>query len=124
MEGESMIRSLVNYLSLAAAYVRFNFKAQLAYRGAFFSQVAAMFVNDGVWLAFWTLFFKRFPVLYGWNLTDVLSLWVILTAGFGLAHGIMGNTLHIATAVAQGEIDAWLLQPRAVLPHLLLGRSV
>src|SRR5262249_48643916 len=25
--------------------------------------------------------------------------------------------------IMQGEIDAWLLQPRAVLPHLVLGRS-
>jgi ABC-2 type transport system permease protein len=124
MEVESMIKTLANYLSLAAAYVRFNFKAQLEYRGAFFSQVASMFVNDGVWVVFWMLFFQRFPVLHGWNLTDVLTLWAILTAGFGLAFGIMGNTLHLASSVAQGEIDLWLLQPRAVLPHLLLGRSV
>ena len=118
-----MIRSLMDYLKLVAAYVRFNFKAQLEYRGAFFSQVASMFINDGVWVVFWIVFFKRFPVLHGWSLTDVIALWAILTAGFGLAYGIMGNTLHIAASVAEGEIDGWLLQPRAVLPHLLLGRS-
>jgi ABC-2 type transport system permease protein len=119
-----MVASLMDYLKLAAAYVRFNFKAQLEYRGAFVSQVASMFVNDGFWVAFWMLFFRKFPVLHGWSLTDVIALWAILTAGFGLAYGIMGNTLHIAASVAQGEIDGWLLQPRAVLPHLLLGRSV
>ena len=119
-----MIRSLIDYVKLAAAYVRFNFRAQLEYRGAFFSQVASMFVNDGVWVLFWMLFFQKFPVVHGWSLKDVLALWAILTAGFGLAYGIMGNTLHIAASVTQGEIDVWLLQPRAVLPHLLLGRSV
>jgi ABC-2 type transport system permease protein len=118
-----MIRSLVDYLKLAAAYVRFNFKAQLEYRGAFFSQVFSMFINDGAWVVFWILFFKRFPVLHGWSLTDVIALWAVLTAGFGLAYGIMGNALQLAGSIAQGEIDAWLLQPRAVLPHLLLGRS-
>ena len=118
-----MVRSLVNYLSLAAVYVRFNFRAQLEYRGAFFSQVASMFINDGAWVVFWMLFFKKFPVLHGWSLTDVLSLWAVVTAGFGLAYGIMGNTLHLAASIAQGEIDVWLLQPRAVLPHMLLGRS-
>ena len=35
-----MIRSLVDYLKLAAAYVRFNFKAQLEYRGAFFPRLS------------------------------------------------------------------------------------
>ena len=53
----------------------------------------------------------------------MIALWAILTAGFGLAFGIMGNAFQLATLIAQGEIDAWLLQPRAVLPHMLLGRS-
>jgi ABC-2 type transport system permease protein len=119
-----VIRSLANYLALAGAYVRFNFRAQLEYRGAFISQVASMFVNDGAWVVFWMLFFRKFPVLHGWNLTDVIALWAVLTAGFGLAYGIMGNALHIAATVTNGEIDGWLLQPRALLPHLLLGRSV
>ena len=118
-----MWRTFSDYLRLAAAYVRFNFRAQLEYRGAFFSQVAAMFLNDGVWVVFWILFFKRFPILHGWQLNDVITLWAIVTAGFGLAFGMMGNTLFIASCIAQGEIDLWLLQPRAVLPHLLLGRS-
>ena len=108
---------------LAAAYLRFNFRAQLEYRGAFFSQVASMFINDGAWVVFWMLFFRRFPVLHGWSLTDVIAFWAVLTAGFGLAYGIMGNALQIAGSIAQGEIDGWLLQPRAVLPHMLLGRS-
>lgn len=123
-EAGLMMRSLLNYLGLAAAYVRFNLKAQLEYRGAFISQVAAMFLNDGVWVVFWVLFFKKFPVVHGWTVIDVISLWAIVTAGFGLAHGVMGNAIYIASTVAQGEIDGWLLQPRAVLPHLLLGRSV
>jgi ABC-2 type transport system permease protein len=119
-----MIRSLIDYLQLAATYVRFNFKAQLEYRGAFFSQVFSMFVNDGVWVLFWMLFFRKFPILHGWNVADVLTLWAILTAGFGLAYGIMGNAIQLAGCIANGEIDVWLLQPRALLPHLLLGRSV
>jgi ABC-2 type transport system permease protein len=114
---------LLDYLKLAAAYVRFNFRAQLEYRGAFFSQVGSMFINDGAWVIFWILFFKRFPVLHGWTVTDVIALWAVLTAGFGLAFGIMGNAIQLAGAIAQGEIDVWLLQPRAVLPHMLLGRS-
>jgi|SRR5688572_6603515 len=118
-----MFERMIDYFKLAAAYVRFNFKAQLEYRGAFFSQVASMFVNDGAWVIFWILFFERFPVLHGWTVTDVVALWAVLTAGFGLAFGIMGNAIQLASAIAQGEIDAWLLQPRAVLPHLLLGRS-
>jgi ABC-2 type transport system permease protein len=115
---------LLDYARLAAAYTRINVRAQLEYRGAFFSQIAAMFLNDGMWVVFWIFFFTRFPVLRGWTLTDVMSLWAVVTAGFGIAFGVMGNAHQLAPAIARGELDLWLSHPRAVLPHLLLGRSV
>ena len=120
-----MWKSFVDYIRLVAAYTRINLNAQLAYRGAFFSEVIAMFINDGAWVVFWMFFFTRFPVLRGWSLTDVMSLWAVATAGYGIAYCVMGNAhRQLAPAIAQGELDLWLLHPRAVLPHLLLGRSV
>src|SRR5262249_35479130 len=65
-----------------------------------------------------------FPILRGWTLTDVMTLWAVVTAGFGMAFGVMGNAHQLAPLIAQGELDVWLLHPRAVLPHLLVGRSV
>jgi ABC-2 type transport system permease protein len=118
-------RSFIDYVRLGAAYLRININAQLEYRGAFYSQVVAMFINDGAWVVFWQLFFTRFPVLHGWSLKDVLSLWAITTAGYGIAYGLMGNAhRRLAPAIAQGELDLWLLHPRAVLPHLLLGSTI
>jgi ABC-2 type transport system permease protein len=120
-----MFRSFVDYLRLCAAYLRINMNAQLEYRGAFYSQVVAMFINDGAWVVFWLLFFTRFQVLHGWSLKDVMSLWATTTAGFGLAYGFMGNAYRkLAPAITQGELDLWMLHPRAVLPHLLLGSTV
>jgi len=120
-----MLKSLVDYLQLGAAYLRININAQLEYRAAFYSQIAAMFINDGAWVVFWLFFFTRFPVLHGWSLKDVMSLWAVTTAGYGIAYGLMGNAhRRLAPAIAQGELDLWLLHPRAVLPHLLLGSSI
>lgn len=117
-----MLSSIRNYLGLAGAYTRLNLNAQLEYRGAFISQVAAMFINDGVWVIFWTLFFTRFPILRGWNIDDVITVWALTAAGFGLAHAIYGNALLLAGLIVQGQLDVWMLYPRALLPHLLLGR--
>jgi ABC-2 type transport system permease protein len=111
-----------NYVGLVAAYTRLNLSAQLEYRGAFISQVAAMFINDGVWVVFWSLFFTRFPVVRGWGINDVITIWAITAAGFGLAYAIFGNALGLAAVIAQGQLDVWMLYPRALLPHLLLGR--
>jgi ABC-2 type transport system permease protein len=117
-----MFAAIRNYLGLAVAYTRLNLNAQLEYRGAFISQVAAMFLNDGVWVVFWTLFFTRFPVLRGWNIDDIITVWAVAAAGFGLAHAIYGNGLMLASLIAQGQLDVWMLYPRALLPHMLLGR--
>jgi ABC-2 type transport system permease protein len=116
------MKALRSYLALAAAYTRLNLRAQLEYRGAFISQVVAMFINDGVWVLFWVLFFSRFPVLRGWTAQDVVTLWALAASGFGLGHALYGNSLQLAGLIAQGQLDVWMLYPRALLPHMLLGR--
>ncbi len=117
-----MFKEFTDYLRLAAAYARFNLRAHLEYRAAFVWEVTAMFVNDGIWLAYWAVFFTEFPVLNGWVIADVVTMWAVVATGFGLAAGFMGNTLGLARLIAEGQLDAWLLYPRQPLAHLLLGR--
>lgn len=118
------MRRLINYAGLVAAYVRLNFSAQLEYRAAFVSQVVAMFVNDFFWVGFWILYFTRFPVLRGWDVRDVITVWAVATAGFGIAYAVFGNAWQLAALIVKGELDGWMLYPRALLPHMLLGRTV
>ena len=120
--GRGHLARLMSYVHLARIYVLFNFKSALEYRAAFTTQVVAMFVNDCFWLIFWTYFFNRFPVAGNWNQNDVITMWAVVAAGFGVAHGIAGNALAIATIIMKGQLDTWLLYPRAVLPHLLVGK--
>lgn len=117
-----MFKKLKSYLALAAAYTSLNLRAQLEYRGAFISQAGAMFLNNIAWIVFWGLFFHKFPILRGWTMSDFMTLWAVVAAGFGLAHAIFGNVLILPSLIAKGQLDAWLLYPRALLPHLLLGR--
>jgi len=104
------------------AYFKLNLMAQLEYRGAFISQVAAMFLNDGVWVVFWVLFFSRFHVLRGWDIKDVITVWAVAAAGFGLGHAFCANALSLPGIIARGQLDVWMLYPRALLPHIILGR--
>jgi ABC-2 type transport system permease protein len=117
-----MIHRLWKYLQLASAYICLNFDAHLEYRGALISQVVAMVLNNIMWVSFWVLFFNRFPVLRGWTVQDVVTLWAITAAGFGLAYALFGNALTLANLITQGQLDVWMLYPRTLLPHLLLGR--
>ncbi|MDA8344589.1 MAG: ABC-2 family transporter protein [Thermaerobacter sp.] len=97
-------------------------RAQAAYRGAFVLSIAAMVLNDGVWLVFWWLYFSRFPVVHGWRLTDIAALWAIGATAIGLTHGLLGNLPRLAQLIMQGELDVYLSLPKSALPHLLLSR--
>jgi ABC-2 type transport system permease protein len=116
------MQTIISYLELVMAYVRLNFNAHLEYRGAFITQIIAMLINNSVWLIFWAIFFNRFPVLRGWTVQDVITMWAMASSSFGLAHTICGNALLLSNLIVQGELDVWMLYPRTLLPHLLLGK--
>jgi ABC-2 type transport system permease protein len=116
------MNKLSNYLHLASAYLCFNVKSQLEYRTAFISQSVAMFINDCFWLAYFVMLFDRFPIVRGWHAEDVATLWAVTAAGFGIGHCLFGNSLSLARIITNGELDTWLLYPRALLPHIVLGR--
>jgi ABC-2 type transport system permease protein len=116
------LNKFIGYLQLAAAYTRLNCKIQLEYRGAFVSQAGAMIFNDCCWVAFWSFFFTNFQVVNGWGSAEIITLWAMSAAGYGLGHALFGNSLHLSGMIARGELDAWLLYPRTLLPHIVLGR--
>lgn len=113
---------LANFIDLAASYVKLNWRIQMEYRATFISQAGAMFLNNGAWLIFWVLFFSKFQVVRGATQDDLVTLWAIASGGFGLAHAVCFNAWLLSSIITKGQIDVWLLYPRAVLPHLLLGK--
>lgn len=110
------------FLAFVGAYLRTNLAAALEYRVSLISQVLGMFINDGLWVAFWVLYFTRFPVLRGWTLEDVLVLWACLTTSYGLVVGLLANSTRIARLVVQGQLDYYLALPKNVLLHVLVSQ--
>lgn len=104
------------------AYLGLNLSAAMEYRVAFFSQVVGMALNDSMMIFFWWLFFQQFPQVGGWQLADVLRLWGVVAAAFGLAMGIFGQSPRLATLIAQGQLDYYLSLPKDVLLHVLVSR--
>src|SRR3712207_116711 len=111
------------------AYSRFvrrlfgiNLRAALEYRMSFLWSVGFMALNDGMWIVFWTLFFSRFPVLRGWELADIVTMWAVVATGFGLATGVFGNCRPEGVRViVEGRLDYHLSLPKNPLLHYLLG---
>ncbi|TVX91529.1 ABC transporter permease [Cohnella terricola] len=116
----------VNRIGANARYVwtcwKVNLASAMEYRLSFLLLAGMMFVNNFIWLFFWSLFFGRFPIVQGWELHDVMLLWAISAGGFGWAAMLFGNFPRIASIVATGQLDVYLSQPRPVLLSVLVSR--
>jgi ABC-2 type transport system permease protein len=110
------------YLDFIGRYVGANLQGALEYRLSFVSQVVAMLLNDLVWLIFWLAYFTAFPLVAGWDRTDIITLWAVIAAAFGLADSLFGGTFRLAGMIVRGELDFFLALPKPPLLHMLVSR--
>lgn len=115
-----MRRELVFLLAVWKA----NLQSAMEYRISFLMQVLGMMVNNAVYFLFWVLFFDRFREVRGWGLNDMILLFAVTAASFGLAAYLFGNAMALADVISQGRLDYYLALPRPVLLHVLASRSV
>jgi len=107
---------------LVLGYLRHNLMSAMAYRGAFAMQVIGMVLNNAMLLFFWWILFKQLPNLHGWDMTMVMTLYGVVTVGFGITNVVCGNALRVARIIASGDLDYYLTLPADPLVHLLVSR--
>jgi ABC-2 type transport system permease protein len=105
-----------------AHYVWANLEVALAYRAAFVAKAFAFIVSDAMWVAFWWLYFERFPSVEGYGFRQIVLVWAIGATSFGLLSGLVGGATTIASRIARGELDFYLVLPKSPLLHLVVSR--
>lgn len=108
--------------SLYFEYLKCNLAQAIEYKTSSFSQILGMFINDFLWVAFWLIYFKKFPILNGWTVNDVLAMWSVITLSFGIQSGLFLNLMQLPQIITQGQLDYYLNLPRPVLPHLAMSK--
>lgn len=116
-------------MSTAAKYARFvlacwklNLAGAMEFRLSFFMTAGMMILNNAVWIFFWQIYFHRFHLVNGWQVSDVMMLWAVTAGGFGLANAFFGNAENIGNLIITGQLDTYLVQPKPVLLHVLISR--
>lgn len=111
-------------LRLIGHYFRVNLAANTAYPGPFVIQVVAMAANNAMFMAFWAILFEAIDApIRGYAFGDVMFLWAVAAAGFGLSAMLCGNAAYLSRIIYQGELDVYLAQPKPVLPNVLASRT-
>ena len=110
-------------LRLLDRYFCVNLAANTAYPLPFAIQVVAMAANNAMFMAFWAILFEAVDApIAGYTITDVMFLWAVAAAGFGLGAIVCGNSAHLSRIIYQGDLDVYLTQPKPLLPNLLASR--
>ncbi len=121
-KGRDLRRGFSRSVSFVWEYTKTNLTMEMEYRAAFVARLFGMVLNDCMWLTFWIIYFTRFPVVQGWTKNDIVTLWAVCGLGYGLAHGIFGNTINLSSIIASGNLDFYLAYPRNVLLHALCSK--
>lgn len=110
---------------LAAHYFRFNLSANMAYSTSFLIQVFGMVLNNGAFVIFWLVLFGRIGgEIGGYGFEDVMFLWSVAASGIGLGVVLFGNANMLSRVIYSGELDVYLLQPKPVLPNVVMSRMI
>jgi ABC-2 type transport system permease protein len=109
---------------LFAAYFRFNLAAVMEYRASFLMQVFGMALNNASFIFFWRIVYTRVPAVAGYEFTDVMFIWALTSAAFGVAHALFGNCGSLGGIVIRGELDPYLLQPKDVYVNVICSRTI
>jgi ABC-2 type transport system permease protein len=123
MEDKIMgiLRASGSTLRFIGAYFVANLQAAMEYRAAFWAQIFIMVGNDCLWLLFWWSYFQQFPLVNGWQQTDIVILWSTSALGIGLGNAIFGNASKLAALIINGGLDAYLGMPRYALLHVCIS---
>ena len=118
-----IVRTSFRTARFIGSYVVANLQAAMEYRVAFIVQIITMIANDSLWLFFWWTYFRQFPLVNGWQSSNIIVIWAVAACGFGIGMGVFGNTQKLAAIIMNGGLDAYLGMPRNVLLHVCITAS-
>ena len=81
-----------------------------------------MFVNDVVWVLFWTMFYDEVGRMGDWDVDRMLLLLAVITGAAGISLGVFANARQVGRMALDGELDHVLSLPVSTLPYLLVRR--
>ncbi|MTI96112.1 MAG: hypothetical protein FH749_11625 [Firmicutes bacterium] len=116
-----MFTAVRKYSDLLLLNFKLNLASAMEYRFSFWSQVLFMMLNNLFLLFFWWVFFSQFA-LPGWDMSDILLLYSLVSGSFGIAAMLAGNSTRLGEIIARGELDYYLLLPINPLFNVLTSR--
>lgn len=96
----------------------------MEYKTNFLIQSFGMVLNNLAFIFFWWVLFHRLDQeIGGYNFEQLMMIWAIGSAGFGLSQVLFGNSMHLTRLIVDGQLDSYMLQPKNLLWNILISRT-
>jgi ABC-2 type transport system permease protein len=96
----------------------------MEYRVSFITQSLGMALNNAFFIFFWWVIFERVESIGGYGFKDVMVIWALSSSTYGFLHIFFGNIRQLSRIIINGELDAYLLQPKNVFVNVHCSRMV
>jgi ABC-2 type transport system permease protein len=118
------MRTLKKHLKIMLCYFRLNLASALEYRASFLSQAFGMALSNSSFIFFWWVGFHQLGgTIGGYSFEDVLFIWAVGSASFGLSSILFANVGSLSQLIITGELDTFLLQPCNALLSMACART-
>ncbi|GEK35464.1 ABC transporter permease [Kurthia sibirica] len=102
---------------------KLNFLSAMEYRVNFIIQIVMMILNNALYFIFWIIFFETFTAVNGWDLSNMLLLFSIVTTGAGIAFIFFGNATRLSSLIEDGQMDYYITLPKNPLFYSISSRT-
>lgn len=118
-----MLTGAKNELRVCFLSIKYNIMREMVNKVTFLTNVVFMVLNDASILVQWFILFRLRDDVGGYSLREVLMLWGLVAASFGLSNILFARVLSLPNLIINGKLDAWLVQPKNVLLGVLTSET-
>ena len=117
-----MIKSFIKELKITFLSVKYSIMKEMLNKFTFLTNVIFMILNNASFILEWVIIFSIKLEIAGYGMREVLLLWGVASGTYGLSHLFFGNSIHLSDLIVNGELDAYLVQPKDVLLSAISSR--
>lgn len=114
---------LAKYIKLSFLMFKINLQSAMTYKVSFIMQIFGLAIGDACFAIMWTFFFKRFPVVNGWQAQDMMLLMALSSINFGLFEFFAGGIWELSKKITSAELDQHVIFPQNTLWSVATSKS-
>ena len=118
-----MLSTIRKEFKIAFLSIKYAIMREMLNKATFFSNVFFMILNNATFIFEWVVLFSIRSEIAGYGFKEVMLLWGFSAGTYGICHVFFNRANHLSDLIINGELDAYLVQPKDVLLSAITSSS-